>query len=428
MPSNSAASLFESSQKLFANGTENMTVFLNEEITESFRREKSAQFFTILAPSFVYTAVLMMIGMPGNLIVVLVYLLKMAKTTSRHFIISLAICDFFNCAFGMPVELSLLLNFYNFDYPILCKMSRFTTFIMNNASTCVLICIAVDRFRRVCLPLRPNMTVRHSKILCSTFAVVSILSAIPSLFIYNTISIPVRRLVNNVSVRVNLKTCYVDPGAGTTLPLAFSLYLFVFIIGMIMALSTMYGLIGRIICAQRTQSRPRRGTLRSSISFDALTHRVDTNTNKTSIRLLRSLSHHSPNLFRSRGKSTSRSNSPIPDIAEPLAIPHHAHSDTCVRRHGGKEVRAGRTTLILFIVTLVFILSFVPYLILAAMRYITPAMFKNLASLELTVYHLTLRSYLLNSAANPLIYCFLNRQFRQKVQIFFKDTFCCKKK
>ena len=419
MPSYSAESISEHSfGAIDASGynSSNITYMTDGPLMEKLQYQQ----FLILLPSFIYTATLMMIGMPGNLIVIIVYLLKMSKTTSRHFIISLAACDFINCAFGMPVELSLIWNFYNFDLPILCKISRFTTFFMNNTSSCVLIAIAVDRFRRVCMPLRPNMTVKHSKIICITLTVISIISALPSLFIYGTKTILQPAPLND-TVFV-LKTCYIDDSVGTQLPLVFNLYMFIVIILMILCLTFMYAFVGRVVCSRRnfTEESFRKVKFGNTVSTDSKS--------RFSTRFLRSFSEHSPKLFHT-GRRPEGKHSPVPDIAEPLAIRDRTHSDISVRRHGGKEIRAGRTTMILFIVTLIFVLSFVPYLAIVTMRYIRRDLTKSLTPAQLTIYNLTLRSYLLNSAVNPIVYCFLNRQFRMKVKLFFKSIFCsCKKK
>lgn len=412
--------IFRKHDVINVNESNNMTYIIEGPIVDLMREKQ----FQILLPSFIYAALLMFFGLPGNLIVILVYLLKMRKTTSRHFIISLAICDFINCSFGMPVEMSLLANFLNFDFPFVCKISRFSTFFMNNGSSCILVAIAIDRFRRVCLPLKPNMTVTHSKVICICCALFSMVSAVPALYIYGTATndLPVPN-TNNTFVRI--RTCYIDDSIGKLVPLVFSLYLFIGTLTMFFALTVMYALIARIVCGRKkfTSHTIKGHKLRESdISDDANT---TTHHRNLSVRIRRYFSDYSSKSLRAGQKSPRSNNSPLPEIKEPLSVRDRAYSDTSVRRHGGKEIRAGRTTLILFIVTLIFVLSFVPYLAIATIRYVSP---KELDVLPKSVYHFLLRSYLLNSAANPLVYCFLNRQFRLKVKLFFKSLFCkCQK-
>ena len=73
-----------------------------------------------------------------------------------------------------------------------------------------------------------------------------------------------------------------------------------------------------------------------------------------------------------------------------------------------------RVTILMVIVTVIFIGSFLPYLSLSVWASIEgrdEALF--LSEAGLVAYHIGLRSYLLNSALNPWIYGIFNRQFRR---------------
>ena len=401
--------------------------------------------FLILIPSFIYLLLLVLLGVPGNLTVIVIYLLKMTRTTSRTFIISLAVCDFINCAFGMPVELGLIANYYRFDLPLLCKVSRFSNFLMNNISSVVLLGIAVDRFRRVCLPLRPNMTVRHAKMICFIGAIISIIFAAPALLLYGTRTFHIPGSTNNTIIV--LKACYInDASWKTTYPMVFNLFLFVSVLIIIFALTVMYALVGRVVCRRQKFSEETvvfRTSFHQNLNQEANQNQnFDVNTDvqernvrngrslSMTTRFWRSISEHSPKLLRHGQRHGHRhtvhhvvNTNNLPDILEPNAIRARTVSDTSVRRHGGKKVRAGRTTMILFLVTLLYILTFVPYLTIVTMRYINPYMVEQMSSVELSVFNLMLRSYVTNSAFNPLIYCFLNREFRLKVKRFFMGLF-----
>lgn len=379
--------------------------------------------FLILIPSFIYLLLLMLLGVPGNFMVILIYFFKMARTASRTFIISLAVCDFINCAFGMPVELGLLANYYRFDIPLLCKVSRFSNFLMNNISSIVLLGIAVDRFRRVCRPLRPNMTVRHSVMICIVAVVISVIIAAPALLLYGTRTFH-RPGPTNDTIIV-LKACYInDASWQTTYPIVYNLFLFISVIIIILALTVMYALVGRVVCRREKFSEETvvfRTSFHQNQDINDDVNRRNGRSLSMTVRLWRSISEHSPKLCRREGRSTPEhviKTNNLPDILEPNAIRARTVSESSVRRHGGKRVRAGRTTMILFLVTLLYILTFVPYLTIVTMRYIKPNMVAHMTSVELSVFNLMLRSYVTNSAFNPLIYCFLNREFRLKVKRF----------
>jgi ribosomal protein L32 len=82
-------------------------------------------------------------------------------------------------------------------------------------------------------------------------------------------------------------------------------------------------------------------------------------------------------------------------------------------------VRIGRSTLMLFLITLVFVISFLPFYVIIIVRQSDITFVKRLSKGGLMVYHVFLRSYLLSSVVNPFIYSFCNAQFRD----ICKETF-----
>ncbi|BFZ11056.1 hypothetical protein BsWGS_14095 [Bradybaena similaris] len=73
-----------------------------------------------------------------------------------------------------------------------------------------------------------------------------------------------------------------------------------------------------------------------------------------------------------------------------------------------------KTTLVAFSISTVFVVSFLPYLALMFVRAFLKDFDYNLQGGSLCVYNIFLRFYLLNSAANPLLYGLLNERFRQE--------------
>ena len=142
--------------------------------------------FRILTPSFILVCVLIALGVPGNAIALLVYIMKMKRSTASYFIITLAFSDLINCLISLPVELYLITNFWTFDIPWLCKFSRFITAAMNNTSSFVLAAIAVERFRSICLPLKPRISSMCCKMICVSLMTCAILTAVPMIFGYRT--------------------------------------------------------------------------------------------------------------------------------------------------------------------------------------------------------------------------------------------------
>ena len=86
------------------------------------------------------------------------------------------------------------------------------------------------------------------------------------------------------------------------------------------------------------------------------------------------------------------------------------------------DINTLKYTFIMIVIALVFVLSCVPYLILAVWRvYSDDDLVYNFNNTELVWFQIGLRSYFLNCAINPFIYGFFNSQFRD----YFYQLCCC---
>ena len=102
----------------------------------------------IYIPSIIYTCILLIIGIPGNSTVFYIYFTRWKPSSTRVFIIALAVLDFTNCLFTLPFELANMLNPFTFDHSVLCKVFRFFTYTCNSGGALLLIAIALDRDRK----------------------------------------------------------------------------------------------------------------------------------------------------------------------------------------------------------------------------------------------------------------------------------------
>ncbi|GFR74045.1 cholecystokinin receptor [Elysia marginata] len=94
----------------------------------------------------------------------------------------------------------------------------------------------------------------------------------------------------------------------------------------------------------------------------------------------------------------------------------HRHNDSRkLRGHRGHLPRS-RTTTIALLVTLIFVASFLPHLCLQAAQLINERFATNLNGSASLVYNTFLRSYFINSVANPVLYGILNVKFSGEVR------------
>lgn len=82
-----------------------------------------------------------------------------------------------------------------------------------------------------------------------------------------------------------------------------------------------------------------------------------------------------------------------------------------LRNSDVKELSLKRNTLIMRVVTMAFIISFLPYLIIVTLRSSNPNIPNNLNKASQIAYHVFLRGYFINSVINPFIYGFMNEEF-----------------
>ena len=98
---------------------------------------------------------------------------------------------------------------------------------------------------------------------------------------------------------------------------------------------------------------------------------------------------------------------------------------TVQKAHVAGRIRAGRTTIMLFCVTIAYILSFIPFVIIVVVRSASgPHLYTRLSDTERSLWDLFLRSYVINCAVNPVLYGFFNKDFRKNMIKFFSDCLC----
>lgn len=397
---------------------------------------------THLIPVLVYVCFLFILGVPGNIFVCYIYYYKWTKKTSRVFILALAVFDLINNLVSLPTEIALLSYFYSFDYSIVCKVSRFVTFVMNSASSTVLVGIGWDRLMGICFwsRMRP-MKIRTAKLISVLSVVFAVATGWPSLFIYGTSPVPgvpgSKTCLYDNNVPAKYKRIFAYYVLGSNLVYDTVLIILYFIIGRYIMKSSRYGsgsynkpgplrrpsaLSNSSVCEDMYQAENlliKNGTCKKgrfiwrSQSLNNKQYLGADNVNKKAKHnscIALPLSGRSPTLTLSSGRRPS-----------PFRQTFASSSGIYV---SGRRYRTGKTTTTLFIVTLVFILSFVPYCVISIARL---SHFNQLFSGSFygkVFFHLFLRTYFLSSVLNPLIYNGFNAKFRAECKRLIKNLLC----
>ena len=99
-----------------------------------------------------FMGVLMLLGIPGNMIVLVVYYFKQNKTTANKFMMALASIDLHACLVIHPYIISKLFSFYS-PITLVCKVFEYLIYVSQASQGLTLIAVAVDRYYAVMKPL-----------------------------------------------------------------------------------------------------------------------------------------------------------------------------------------------------------------------------------------------------------------------------------
>ncbi|CAG5136156.1 unnamed protein product [Candidula unifasciata] len=115
--------------------------------------------------------------------------------------------------------------------------------------------------------------------------------------------------------------------------------------------------------------------------------------------------------------------------APPTRTLHHSKSSQSllIAKRVRKALRATRTTIIAFTITIGFILSYLPHLILIILRSVKTDFEHHFDDVSLIFYNIFIRSYFANNVINIFVYGTMNLEFRTQILNVWSKIKCSKK-
>lgn len=141
-------------------------------------------------PGLVFVCILMLTGFLGNAIVLYIFFTKFARSNYRTYVLCLALLDEISSCFLMPFIIIYLVYPKHFPDNILCKFGHFVGYYTSTASAFLLILIAIDRYRKICQPMKRQISKLFAKRSCVIINIVAAIISIQSMFIYGTTTRP----------------------------------------------------------------------------------------------------------------------------------------------------------------------------------------------------------------------------------------------
>jgi hypothetical protein len=146
-----------------------------------------------------------LIGVIGNILVLHVFRKRInASSNYRVFVLFLSIVDMFTCIAHLAKETNRMIAVYSQSShtPYICKISHYIGNSVGYASVLVIGFIAFERYRKICTPFKPQITVTQSKIISILTMVLGFIVEFPIYVVHG------RR---NVSVEnINATRCAIE--------------------------------------------------------------------------------------------------------------------------------------------------------------------------------------------------------------------------
>jgi hypothetical protein len=386
------------------NGTQNSSKgiykLFQENITELDQRMAST-----LLPVVVYVAILMVLGVIGNLVVCYIYIVRWKKNTVKFFIGTLAAYDFVTSVVCMPIEIAMLRNPVTLNDPFLCKFLRFSRSMTSLGAGFMLVVIAVDRYLRICKISKTQIQVPLAKKLCVTTIGMAVLFSWPCFILFGEL--------DRSNSPIAETSCSIDGiFNGTLYPTTYYGIVSVLFFFISLCLLIFYSLILTKLCKMP---------------------------DLTKVKTL-----NSGNETRTTYVMPSSSSEEFPDNSAKLITEFHAvcsrikmtpvssNNDISLRRKSsifeGKlfripskmqysiPIRRKRTSSMLFLITLIQWLSFLPYFGLLFTKSFNKDFLQTLTEGDQVLYNIGILSHFLSSGINPFMYGFFSRDFRKECE------------
>ena len=352
---------------------------------EKVLEEKNRQSIELFLPAVVYTSVLMVLGIVGNGLTFLVYMKYIIRpSTKRLFILVLAICDFVSCSILLPALIAEIYFSYTFTAYQVCKAMRYLFYCVPFASVFTLLLISLERCRKICYPLKWQITLSLAKKLLFVLTIIfpAILSS-PAAILSGSAAI--KTGINNITGT----ECHTsDEFKHTPFPLMFSVFLLTTASLAALVLIAMYSLIWK--------------TTWRHVRFNTVPKKN-----------VSSRTSYQPEVFDTKDEDH------IKDIKAKYVFTV-SKKLSCPKRHGAREQNMKKVTHIMFVVTLVFIISFIPNCVLQILNAVIHDFFNTLNHPGKIVYQLMLRSFMISYSMNPVVYGLMDIAYRKACKNVFR--------
>ena len=406
------------------------------------------EFAMLMVPVELLMGVLMTVGILGNTLVLIVYILRIRKTTAQNYIVYLAAIDLLACVVIHPYVIYKLFNNYNQTWTVACKIFEFIVHTSLALSGLTLMVIAVDRYLAICRPVKflKYYTKLHKLMLA--VLVVSVGGSLPILEFYGPRP---EQIVLSDIVFVGYHCDFREKYQGSIAMLSFCVFVLSVFVCQIISMAVLYTKV-----AVAAYHSTRTVAPAEQIPFSGRTNIASAKqfpfSEKAKVKTITVQSVDSLNLNRLSAKTSQSLNK-----KQQLDVPQTGHKNASTAKHftaqtqtdslytsstsstttslnatykDRRSEKAASTTStltsslkaakLLFLITLLFIISWMPFFIIRMSQTIDKSQSDDHSPSSKVIEHFLNHCFYINNAVNPIVYSIINKNFRRDCLTLFK--------
>ena len=276
------------------------------------------------------------------------------------------------------------------------------------------------RYRKICVPLGKQVSQRLTKLMCLLCLIISVVISWPIPVLYGHSS------VNTTNPNITGVQCYTeDKFKKTKYQAHFNQVLIMIVLCNFCVLVVLYSLIGRKIMKQAIFKS---STTAAATSSYVMSRNTETTTSETTGEEKRSelREEEKKSNFKNKNGKTGFDQTNGNIKIEPAASSKDSSATVCTKqeyskaqmkeRGNSKFNRVQKTTLMLFLVTAFFFISYFPHLVLKIVAFVKKDFVLNMSFPGKVLYNTFVWCFFINNMVNGFIYGFGDVRFRTEVK------------
>ncbi|KAL3864659.1 hypothetical protein ACJMK2_006323 [Sinanodonta woodiana] len=393
---------------------------------KQFAEELNENFTSSILPVTIFFGAEACVGVLGNSLIMYVFSFKYNVCNFKYFVLVLAFIDLTSCLTTIPGEAYTQRFWYTYPDPNLCKAKSFFNVFTVFASALCLFLIAVDRHRKICKPFGWQIGNKMALRLCFIALILSAIVALPVPFLWGTQNYE----KSYKGMIVNVTSCEKDAMfENAPHPLIYSSCLIVLLSIPMVFTFILYTLIAKKMLCEMKYARYTSLTVKKENILKTASFSIENGTrdeshefNYESIRSSlgsgnilyeKNFNENEDNRFEEEDCETCEINNYLDCGSEPNNSKlDRAKMVVTLPKRGAISRSMKRKTMIMFILSAVFIFSTVLYLTLLSQIAREDSVIRSMTSNQRVLYFFFFRLYFINHVINPFVYAFLDTQFR----------------